>query len=425
MTDRDGRIAAARAVRLEDELARRGIWLRRCGAELVGPCPACGGVDRFSVHRAKQVWHCRVAGRGGDVIDLVEYLDGCGFVEAVAALAGPGPSPGSTTAPTPAPPPEGEGCHSPLATRQENEYRAREIARAREIWQAAGPLPGSPAEAYLAFRGVTAPAGAKLRCHGRCRRWEKLGHGWRVIHEGPALVAAIAGNDDGTGGRFQGVQVTWVEPALLTPDTRHLIPAKGRATIVHPETGEVLAAKIVRGSSRGGHIHLGGGGPPPAPPPPGEGCHSPLATRHSPATRLVIGEGTETVLAVANAEAALDPALFRQTAYWCSVGLQNLGGKAAGSVRHPSLKRTDRLGRERALTVPGPVPLISEAHPAIMPPAGVVEVVTLADGDSDRFTVEQVHARAATRWRSEGRTVVTAWPDEGTDFNAMLRGCAA
>jgi hypothetical protein len=135
----------------------------------------------------------------------------------------------------------------------------------------------------------------------------------------------------------------------------------------------------------------------------------------------VIGEGTETVLSVLCPEAALAEALYRQTAYWCSVGLQNLGGRAAGTVRHPALTRNDSLGRARAVRVPGPVPLEDPERPALMPPDSVVEAITLGDGDSDRFTAEQVHARAAARWAVPGRVTRTAWADAGGDFNTMLR----
>jgi hypothetical protein len=79
----------ARMVRIEDEIARRGIKLRgrvdRCG-----PCPRCGGGrDRFSINLKKQVWNCRICARGGDVIALVQHLDGVGYLDAIAHLAGP------------------------------------------------------------------------------------------------------------------------------------------------------------------------------------------------------------------------------------------------------------------------------------------------------------------------------------------------
>jgi hypothetical protein len=71
----DERIERARAVRIEDEIAWRGIRLKRQGRELVGPCPMCGGTDRFSINTVKQVWNCRQCAIGGDVIDFVKLLD--------------------------------------------------------------------------------------------------------------------------------------------------------------------------------------------------------------------------------------------------------------------------------------------------------------------------------------------------------------
>jgi phage/plasmid primase-like uncharacterized protein len=80
-------IAQSRAVPIERELERRGIKLRG-RVECCGPCPVCGGTDRFSVNVKKQVWNCRGCGVGGDVIALVQHLDRTGFVTAVQMLAG-------------------------------------------------------------------------------------------------------------------------------------------------------------------------------------------------------------------------------------------------------------------------------------------------------------------------------------------------
>jgi hypothetical protein len=41
-------IAQARAVRIENEIARRGIKLNGRWPERYGPCPKCGGTDRFA-----------------------------------------------------------------------------------------------------------------------------------------------------------------------------------------------------------------------------------------------------------------------------------------------------------------------------------------------------------------------------------------
>jgi len=84
--------ARARAVPIVDEIRRRGITLKRVGNELIGPCPKCGaGEDRFAVNTEKQVFNCRVCAVGGDVIKLVEHLDGVDFNAACEKLVGPRP----------------------------------------------------------------------------------------------------------------------------------------------------------------------------------------------------------------------------------------------------------------------------------------------------------------------------------------------
>jgi hypothetical protein len=82
--------AEARSVRLESEIDRRGIKLS-AGTERCGPCPKCGGKDRFWINVKKQVWLCRKCETGGDVIALVRHLDGLSFGEAVRLLAGHAP----------------------------------------------------------------------------------------------------------------------------------------------------------------------------------------------------------------------------------------------------------------------------------------------------------------------------------------------
>ena len=47
----------------------RGIKLRG-KVERVGPCPNCGGHDRFAINIRKQVWNCRGCHKGGDRIAL-------------------------------------------------------------------------------------------------------------------------------------------------------------------------------------------------------------------------------------------------------------------------------------------------------------------------------------------------------------------
>jgi hypothetical protein len=88
MSGHDVRAQRARAVPIEDELARRGVKLRGQGTERVGPCPKCGGDDRFAIHLKKQIWNCRGCAVGGDVIKLIEHLDGVDFRGACDVLIG-------------------------------------------------------------------------------------------------------------------------------------------------------------------------------------------------------------------------------------------------------------------------------------------------------------------------------------------------
>jgi hypothetical protein len=70
---------------------------KRLGAQLtpvrvkawkwMGPCPICGGDDRFGLNTVKQTFNCRGFG-GGDTIALVRHVRGVGFVEAVEFITG-------------------------------------------------------------------------------------------------------------------------------------------------------------------------------------------------------------------------------------------------------------------------------------------------------------------------------------------------
>jgi hypothetical protein len=142
-------IETARHVKIEDECARRGIKLKRIGAEIVGPCPKCGGQDRFAVHLKKQIFNCRGCGVGGDVIDLVKHLDDVDFNAAVTTLAtGKPASPTITTR-----------RRAPRTKSGSLEHYARQRHdTARWLWSQRKPITGTPAERYLRkARGITCP----------------------------------------------------------------------------------------------------------------------------------------------------------------------------------------------------------------------------------------------------------------------------
>jgi hypothetical protein len=162
-------ISLARSTRIEAELGRRGVKLRRSGHELVGPCPACGGTDRFGINVRKQLFNCRGFG-GGNVIAMVQHLDGCDFATAVRILAGITPG-------RPAPKPDLEKIAEAQAkaAQAELEEFADEQGRwrrATKIWLAAVPIDGTAAETYLrVYRMLDIPDGVSgpvLRFHPAC-----------------------------------------------------------------------------------------------------------------------------------------------------------------------------------------------------------------------------------------------------------------
>ena len=132
-------IERASAVRIEDEIERRGIKLvgrvDRCG-----PCPLCGGRDRFGLSTRKQVFLCRQLRARGNVIALVRFLDRCGFREAVEYLTG-------ERVPAPSRP-------APAATDalRDDDRDARDLIFAKTTVLGMGRLLGSPGETY--FRDV-------------------------------------------------------------------------------------------------------------------------------------------------------------------------------------------------------------------------------------------------------------------------------
>jgi hypothetical protein len=140
---------------IETVVAKFGLKLRWEGRELVGPCPTCGGRDRFAVNPSKQLWNCRGCACGGDAIDLVRHVDGCTYGEAVRAL-------------------EGERISGRVASvaRSVDDDR-RSLNFAEQIWGQTTQL-APEAMAYFERRGIPideVPEHGGLRWHPSCP-WE-------------------------------------------------------------------------------------------------------------------------------------------------------------------------------------------------------------------------------------------------------------
>ncbi|MCX5513436.1 DNA primase [Kaistia algarum] len=389
----DAFVGEARAVPIETEVSRRGLRLKRSGGELVGPCPVCGGVDRFGVNPRKGVFLCRHSGTAGDVIALVEYLDGCDFLRACETLTGRPPPKGEGRGPDPAEIARREAARRVADAERERgeiDYRETERARMWQLWRETARIAeGGIVARYLAGRGLSVPVGASLRQHDAVPFFVQDGRKPRQVHIGPAMIAAVVD----AGGIFRGAHITWLDAARAV-----------KAEIVDPETGEVMPARKMRGSMGGNHIVL---------------------SRPAKPRRLILGEGNETTLAVRDSLHACRGAAYdSETLYWAGISLGNIGGRALESVAHPTLTRTDKRGAVRKLRVPGPEPDCVPKHAALMPPDDISEIILLGDGDSDRFTTQMHLERAARRWRRPGRRIRLPFAPEGRDFNDLLMEAA-
>jgi Toprim domain/Zinc-binding domain of primase-helicase len=136
-------VAKARGASFLAALERLDLRLKRVTAtELSGPCPQCGGRDRFNVNTKKLAWFCRGCdAKGGDALSLIMHARGLDFGRAVTDLAGesaddarPGPAPIEAKLK-----PDAEDVARPAFIRR---MAANAIARMR-------PIAGTDGEVYL------------------------------------------------------------------------------------------------------------------------------------------------------------------------------------------------------------------------------------------------------------------------------------
>lgn len=372
MTRDDGRLQLAHQVPMNELVDRLAIRsLRRTGAELVGPCPSCGGTDRFGVNLQKAVFLCRRCDAKGDQVALVRLVLGLDFPAALDWLVG---APQELTREQRAEQARRAAAHKREREAEAERRRRLAIRKAREIWNCALPADGTLIVEYLARRGLALRPGARPP---RCFRYEPAARlvvpeadrrgEFVTVHEGPAMLAAIQGPDHS----ITGVHRTWID----------LDQPKGKVIARHPtKPDELLPSKKVYGSKKGGAIRI----------------HTPVEMEC-----LIMAEGIETTMS------AMIGGPRGRTGYWAGVDLGNMAG---ARKLGPGLKYAG-------------IPDLTDQE-AFVPPASVKHLVYVQDGDSEpKLTKAKLQAglRRAMALR-RGLTAKIVHPGDGIDMNDLLMG---
>lgn len=229
----------ARSVDIAQAAARLpNLKLKRVGNELVGPCPVCGGKDRFAINVRKQKFICR-GSSGGNVVTMAMHVLGADLRSACEFLAGLPPD-GRPESAEDRRRREMEMERQRAAAALREQQRERDEARqrqkkrskAREMWEAAGPLIGTPGERYLRRRGIqgdlTIPS----------LRYAETKHPFAEIVL-PTIVCAVQGSDL----RLKGVWRIFVTldgaKARVDPQKMGLGPCVGGAVWFGRPEGEI------------------------------------------------------------------------------------------------------------------------------------------------------------------------------------------
>lgn len=367
----DHRLDESRAIPMAEVIDRLGIaGLKRSGAEMVGPCPICGGTDRFAVNIRNNMALCRRCGlKSGDQVGLVREVLGLGFRDALGWLMG--------AADPVADPAEVErrrerARRKAAAQEAEAERRRAWAARlAREIWAGAEPATSPVLRAYLEGRGFSAATArslpATIRFIGNHPMRRRIGGETVTLHTGPCMIARIDSSDRDC----IGVHQTWLDPDRPGK--------KARVTAMAGKNGgRPWPAKLIVGSKKGGVVILN-------------------KARDSV---LVMGEGIETTLT------AREAGVIPGAACWAGVDLGNMGGR----MQHVPGRRASGI------------PDMTDDR-AFVPPVWVRRLVFIQDGDSDPATTR---ARLLSGLRRAmalrpGLKAQIVHAGEGVDLNDLIQ----
>jgi hypothetical protein len=214
-------IDRAKAVDILAVAQRYGARLKKVGVadDFAGPCPVCGGKDRFFVNRKRGIWGCRGCCVGGDAIALVRHATSASFTDAVRQLAGDAPTPEHKPAR------EQEEAKSKArdaeAARHAARKKAADTAEALELWNEAVPLTGTLADTYLRSRAIVIDdprISEALRFHPKI---SNPSHGWL-----PAMLGLFR---DVVTDEPRAISRTYLSPDGAKIERRFLGPVAGCA----------------------------------------------------------------------------------------------------------------------------------------------------------------------------------------------------
>jgi len=199
----DAWVEEARTADILDTAESLGLKLREhTQFEHVGPCPQCGGDDRFSINTDKQTFNCRGCIKGGNVIGMVKLATRRNFADVCEYLTNK-PNPRGDGRSSPAAP---FVPRSPIILASTDDKKLREEERRQRIekrkwlvsqwWRAGGALERTPGELYYAKRGIVLPYGVS----GNVLRFHQLRWGDETILAIIGLFRNINGNDEPIGG---------------------------------------------------------------------------------------------------------------------------------------------------------------------------------------------------------------------------------
>jgi hypothetical protein len=388
--DRDSFVERAKSADIRAVAEAMGAKLKKAGAaELAGPCPVCGGSDRFSVNTRERVFNCRGFG-GGGVIDMAAHIQGLDpkrdFIRICEAIL-------DESAPDRDPKESARQRDPAIDKERKEERRDEEIARreqeaaekragaerAERLFSQGRPIELTAADDYLERRGIFLHtfSTADLRfVHNLSYRGFVDSDSQEEVELGvfDCMLAAMRAPD----GSLQGVHRTYLDPA----GPMKLRPPGDRK----------------RNKAKKGAFRMGGG----------------LILLSEPAETLAVAEGIETACswrAMARdgefGEAAAGAAIA------AAYSLGNMCGSATGTKPHPRPPR----GHANA-TIPNGDPDMSSG--AMWVPAGVRRLILIGDGDSDPAMTRAMLATGAERFRRLGLEVLVHLAPDGSDWNDVL-----